>query len=398
MPSRDILLQGFHWHSHLGDPGQNGVGARDWWRIVKDKAAEVQQAGFSWVWLPPVSDSLAPQGYIPRRWNDFRSAYGDEGSLRAAIAELGPVGCIADVVLNHRVGVHTAGADFDDPPFPDNHAAIVRDDESGVGAGAPDTGERHPCGRDLDHTNPGVRQAVKEYLRRLMGLGFRGFRYDLVKGFAPRFIAEYDEEVGPAFSVGECFERCRQKVCDWIAGAGGRPRAFDFPLRYTLWEAITSEDYSPLRTFHGGRVVPAGLIGLWPEKAVTFVDNHDTEWTREAEHQANYDATRHFPGTTAEMAYAYILTHPGAPCVFWQHFFDWGSAARERIEALMQARRRGGLTSSSVVEIHEACQGLYAAVVDGRVAVRLGWWGWSPPGAGWGHAVCGDRFDVWVRE
>ncbi len=398
MASRDILLQGFHWHSHQGDPGQNGVGVRDWWRILKEKAGDIRAAGFSWVWLPPASDSLAPQGYIPRRWHDFNTAFGDEGSLRAAIADLDPVRCVADVVLNHRVGVHTPYADFDDPPFPDNHAAIARDDESGVGTGAPDTGERHPCGRDLDHTNPGVRSAIKEYLRRLMGLGFAGFRYDLVKGFAAHFIGEYDAALSPAFSVGECFERDRQKVCDWIDGADGRPMAFDFPLRYTLWEACHADDYSALRSENGGRAVPAGLIGLWPEKAVTFVDNHDTEWTREAEHQANYDATRHFPGATAEMAYAYILTHPGVPCVFWQHFFDWGEPARRRIEALMQVRRRCGLTSSSRVEIHEAGRGLYSAEVDGRVAVRLGWWGWQPPGIGWRHAAGGERFDVWTRD
>ena len=46
--------------------------------------------------------------------------------------------------------------------------------QSGVGTGNPDTGERHPCGRDLDHTNPDVRAAIKKYLRRLKAVGFRG--------------------------------------------------------------------------------------------------------------------------------------------------------------------------------------------------------------------------------
>jgi len=395
---RDIIMQGFHWRSHVGDPGQNGVGSRDWWRIVKEKAADIGAAGFSWVWLPPASDSLAPQGYIPRRWHDFHTEYGDEGGLRAAIAELAPVRCLADVVLNHRVGVHTPYADFDEPPFLDNHDAIACDDESGVGTGAPDTGERHPCGRDLDHTNDGVRSAIKEYLRRLTRLGFQGFRYDLVKGFAARYVGEYQEALSPAFGVGECFERDAQKVCDWIDGTGGRSSAFDFPLRYNLWEACHADDYTALRVEVAGRVVPAGLMGLWPERAVTFVDNHDTEWTREAEHQANYDATRHFAGVSADMAYAYILTHPGTPCVYWQHFFDWGEPARRRIEALMQTRRAAGLTSASSVDIRHAGPGLYAAITDGRVAVRLGWVGWSPPGHGWRHAAGGERFDAWIRD
>ena len=142
---RDILLQGFHWDSHRGAP-ENGKSGAQAAGIASSRRTPRRsaQAGFTWVWFPPRSDSLAPQGYIPRRWNVLDSAYGSEAELRAAIAALGPVKAMADVVLNHRVGVHTGGADFDDPPFPDNRAAICRDDESGVGTGNPDTGERHP--------------------------------------------------------------------------------------------------------------------------------------------------------------------------------------------------------------------------------------------------------------
>src|SRR5438105_3807218 len=77
---RDVLLQGFHWESHRGAPDP-GRGRRSWYRIVQDNAAAVRAAGFTWVWLPPPSDSLAPQGYIPRRWNVLDSAYGSEAEL-----------------------------------------------------------------------------------------------------------------------------------------------------------------------------------------------------------------------------------------------------------------------------------------------------------------------------
>ena len=389
----DILLQGFHWESHLGDPGQNGHGEKTWFRIVKENAAVIRSAGFSWVWLPPCSDSLAPQGYIPRRWFDFDTAYGSEHELRALLHELGPVKAMADVVLNHRVGVHTAGADFDEPAFPDNRAAIASDDESGVGTGAPDTGERHPCGRDLDHTNAGMRWTAKQYLQRLRGMGFQGFRYDLVKGFGPGFIGEYNDTATPKLSVGECFETDRHAVARWMDGTGGKSSAFDFPTRYALWSACNSNDFHNLR--HGDGA--AGLIGLRPERSVTFVDNHDTEWRRESEHQANYDATRHFPGAAAEMAYAYTMTHPGIPCVFWAHFFDWGVAARRRIEQLMALRREQGLHAACRLRILEARHGLYAAVAEGRVAVKLGWGEWRPPGPGWSERVRGERFTVWAR-
>src|SRR5262249_44070282 len=159
----------------------------------RDNATAIRSAGFSWVWFPPPSDSLAPQGYIPRRWHVLNSAYGSEAELKAAISSLEPVRALADVVLNHRVGVATSGADFADPAFPDNRAAIVRDAESGVGTGNHDTGERHPAGRDLDHTNGDVRSAVKNYLRGLKEVGFRGWRYDLVKGFHGSFVGEYTD-------------------------------------------------------------------------------------------------------------------------------------------------------------------------------------------------------------
>jgi alpha-amylase len=392
---RDLLLQGFHWDSHTGAP-EGPAGRKTWYRILTHNAEAIRRAGFTWVWFPPSSDSLAPQGYIPRRWNRLDSAFGSESELRAALAALAPVKGMADIVLNHRVGVHTPGADFDDPPFPDNRAAICRDDESGVGTGNHDTGERHPCGRDLDHTNPGVREAIKNYLRLLKSIGFRGFRYDLVKGYHGRFVGEYNESTLPEFSVGEFFDTNRQRVCDWIDSTGGRSCAFDFPTRYLLFEATLKDDYSALRSNSGGRTLAGGLIGYWPGRAVTFIDNHDTEYRREREHQANYDSTRHFPGPKVDMGYAYTLTHPGTPCVFWPHFFDFGARTREKIEQLIGVRRDFGIRCESGLEIREADRGLYAAVIDGRVAMKLGSRDWTP-GHGWNITVWGDRFAVWTR-
>ncbi|HEY7156103.1 MAG TPA: alpha-amylase family glycosyl hydrolase, partial [Gemmataceae bacterium] len=284
---REILLEGFHWESHRGavDPA---TGARkSWYRIIEDHAAAIKAAGFTWIWFPPPSDSLAPQGYIPRRWNVLDTAYGTEAELRSALHALEPVRALADVVINHRVGVHTSGADFDDPPFADNRAAIARDDSSGVGTGNPDSGEHHAAGRDLDHHNPDVRNAITNYLRKLKGVGFQGWRYDLTKGYAGRFIAEYNDATSPGFSVGEFYDGDRQKVTSWIDATGGKTTAFDFPTRYLLYEACLSDDYGRLRTSHNGRTVPGGLLGFWPSRSVTFLDNHDTEYRRDYEHSCH---------------------------------------------------------------------------------------------------------------
>jgi alpha-amylase len=392
----DVLLQGFHWDSWRGAQ-EKGRPGRSWYQIMKENAHRIKEAGFSRVWFPPSSDSLAPEGYIPRRWNVLDSAYGREDELRAAIASIAPAQAIADIVVNHRVGVATSGADFEDPPFLDNRAAIVRDDESGVGTGNADTGERYPAGRDLDHTNEGVKQAVRGYLGRLRDVGFTGWRYDFTKGFAGRFVREYNEATSPGFSVGEYYETDRPRVTDWVDSTGGTSAAFDFPTRYRLYEACLADDYSGLRSDKGGKAVPAGLIGFWPSRAVTFVDNHDTEARRERDHVANYDSTRHFPGKKVEMAYAYILTHPGVPCVFWPHFFDWGAETQEKVLQMIKVRRFAGLHADSAVEIRAAENGLYAAVIDEHVAVKLGSRDWSP-GPDWHLAVSGERYAIWTRD
>lgn len=72
-----------------------------------------------------------------------------------------------------------------------------------------------------------------------------------------------------------------------------------------LQEAVKHTEYDRLR---GSNNRPPGLVGIWPEAAVTFVDNHDTGSTQ-----------RHWPWPSEHvmLGYAYILTHPGIPCVFW---------------------------------------------------------------------------------
>ncbi|XP_044955558.1 alpha-amylase type B isozyme [Hordeum vulgare subsp. vulgare] len=103
------------------------------------------------------------------------------------------------------------------------------------------------------------------------------------------------------------------------------------------------------------------MIGWWPAKAVTFVDNHDT------------GSTQHmwpFPSDRVMQGYAYILTHPGTPCIFYDHFFDWG--LKEEIDRLVSVRTRHGIHNESKLQIIEADADLYLAEIDGKVIVKLG--------------------------
>jgi alpha-amylase len=63
--------QGFNWESHR----------RDWYAFVESQAEFWAAMGFSCVWLPPPTDSVSPQGYMPRDLYNLNSAYGSAESL-----------------------------------------------------------------------------------------------------------------------------------------------------------------------------------------------------------------------------------------------------------------------------------------------------------------------------
>lgn len=56
-----------------------------------------------------------------------------------------------------------------------------------------------------------------------------------------------------------------------------------------------------------------------------------------------------FPGSHIAEAYAYLLTHPGTPCVFYDHWVD--AALGETINTLIKIRRSNKLNSRSKVRL-----------------------------------------------
>lgn len=381
-----VMMQGFHWTSWQKAP---------WWGELRGRAGEIGAAGVDLVWLPPPQDSLSPEGYMPRRLQSLDSSYGTAAQLAAALRALHGSGvrAIADVVVNHRVGVKD-WADFDLPAWgPDS---VCSDDEWGKGQGARDTGKGFHAARDIDHTKKYVRDSLKAWLASLKEAGFDGWRYDYARGIAPQYFLEYDRASGSAFSVAEIWDDFdpnnadahRQASCDWMDAAGGEIKVFDFTTKGVLQQAMLGGEYWRLADKDGR---PAGLIGWWPANAVTFLDNHDTGPSPSGSVQGR---AWPFPSDKVEAGYAYLLTHPGIPCIYWPHFFDWG--LKDKLTALIKIRRAAGLTASSSVSIARAENGLYAAFVDGKVAMKLGDRAWSP-GAGWRLAASGPAYAVWTR-
>ena len=114
-----------------------------------------------------------------------------------------------------------------------------------------------------------------------------------------------------------------------------------------------------------------------------------------------------FPGDKIMEGYAYILTHPGVPCVYWKHYFDWGSDLQNKIKALINARKVAGINAGSKIDFQENAKysGIYAARVTGRngeLYVRVGGSDqqWQPSASGYSdyrEYAQGAGWKVWVK-
>lgn len=62
----EILCQGFNWESHK---------SRRWYCELKPKADELASLGFTTVWLPPPTESVSPEGYMPKDLYNLNSRY-----------------------------------------------------------------------------------------------------------------------------------------------------------------------------------------------------------------------------------------------------------------------------------------------------------------------------------
>ena len=384
----DVMIQGFVWQS------SNGYNGQKWWDVLKSTSQAVADAKFDMIWFPPCSDSGDDQGYLPREWYKFDSRYGTTAQLSDAIRAYRNKGVkvIADVVINHRVGTDNewdfTNPDFFTDPYPnDDHKAIVSNDDCHCGTGAADTGRGYDSARDLDHTNATVRSVIKSYVSQLrtdidptsdIAL-FDGFRYDMVVGYSPGYVGEYNFECNPQpyFSVGEYMEENLDELKDWINKTNpygeARSALFDFANRSGLLYAITNGKYSALNPNSSGKA--PGLIGddYYKKYAVTFFENHDTEESRNG---ANRPA---FPNDQNLKAYTYILTHPGIPCVFWS---DWW-ANQADINAMIAIRKETGIGRDSTVNIDRATDGQgYSAYIGSNVAMMIGS-SWTPSGSVW---------------
>ncbi len=434
--STAILMQGWDWDSA-------GYGNPDWYTIMRAQVAGMKALGITDVWFPPPSDAapgpgMIAQGYLPRQLNLLDSAYGSLAELQATISAFRTQGirAVADIVVNHRVGTRANYGPFTNPDW-GGTSAVVGDDDCGYGTpdyvpgcgtGNPDTGWGFNLAPDLDHTNPVVANGIIEYMASLKNIGFTGIRYDYAPGYRAGFEESYTNQFAPDLCVAEVWNKFTdfsaagiaanvQSEVNFMKGdgsscnnssdaycGGGNQMScgtFDYTTHTLLVQALKYGNYYLLKNQTRGMTGPAGVIGTLPAMEITFVDNHDTGPAENCDVGQNEDPV---PCGDVLQGYAYILTHPGIPEIFYPHVFYWNLGGA--ISELINARTAAGVNSTSPVAIQTAIRGLYAAIITGtkhqlamEIGETVGSGSWAPSGGtGWTLAAHGPSYGVWISN
>ena len=391
---KGVMLQGFYWDGYADSK----------WTVLESQADELSQY-FDLIWIPQSGKTSEyhhtkrqTMGYDPCFWLDHNSCWGTQDELKKMIKTFKDkgTGIIEDVVINHKNGLNT-WTDFPDETSGsyslvwDNtgFSGICQDDECNSHGykttGAKDTGDNFDGYRDLDHTNETVQKNVKTYLDFLLNeLGYAGFRYDMVKGYAAKYTGLYNTSANPTYSVGECWDSNKAVVTNWINGTkvDGKIQsaAFDFPMKYKINSAFGGGNWSALKD------PMLSNDQNYARYSVTFVDNHDT-FRRD-------EGKKDYLGTNICAANAYILTMPGTPCLFLKH---WQSN-KGTLKKLIATRKAAGITNQSeILSATASAAGFTLSVkgVNGTLLLLLG----TVEGAstdGYQLAVEGKKFKLYA--
>lgn len=335
-----VMMQAFYWDVPAGGT---------WWDSLSTKVDDWSNAGFNSIWLPPASkaqNGAYSMGYDPFDYFDFgqynqmgstETRFGSKTELQNLIstAHQYNLQVYADIVINHN-----SGGDLEANPFTgtdtwtdfnpasglfyrskyDFHPNDFHNNDNGAFGGFPDLCHDKTYVQDWLWNNS---NSVGKYYKNVMG--FDGWRFDYVKGFEPWVVKEWLRNTG-GFSVGELWD-ANVNTLEWWANEANSS-VFDFACYYKMNDA-----------FDGNNLYKLNDDMMWkrnPFKAVTFVTNHDTDEI--------YNKM---------LAYAYILTHEGYPCIFYQDYELWLNKNKLNNLIWIHNNLAGGSTSILHVDTDE---------------------------------------------
>ncbi len=357
------IIQYFEWYM---DCNQN------LWNIIKNDANNLAHMGYTAVWLPPAYKGIGGKSEVGYGVYDVydlgefnqkgtvKTKYGSKDEYINCISELkkNNIQSYADIVLNHKMGAdkiqtipackvewnnhnsnnsteefvkvatkftfparhhkystfewnwtHFDGIDYNEATkenaifkFKDKTWDESVDEENG--------NYDYLIGADLDFSNKQVVNECKNWGEWYLDItNIDGFRLDAVKHIGSEFYKDWIKYLRETtnkqlFTVGEYWNGDIEKLHKYITETEGEISLFDVPLHYNLYAASKDENYDL------SKILDHTLVKENPCKAVTFVDNHDTQ-----------------PGQSLESfvedwfktsAYSLILLrNEGYPCVFY---------------------------------------------------------------------------------
>jgi glucan 1,4-alpha-maltotetraohydrolase len=406
---QDIILQAFHWNL-VKTQGTGTIDGRpdSWYSILFQMVEKIAAFGYTVVYLPPSwrDDSSwdnngkhgGGEGYF---WHDFdlNSRYGTKAELTGLVSKFHALGIkvIVDLVTNHRDHSHM---ERDIWPYPGPHWA-----KGGVDCG----GSFMDGSADLALDHPEVSSRIVAAMDELTNdCGIDGWRWDYVWGYSVKDVVDWinSSRCNEYLSIGEYWQSSPTltndpmvryygpdegtRILGWTRDSGGL--AFDILLK----RQINTADPANLKLGLNTRPEPEQR-----SEVVTFVDNHDmgespyspaNGWGQQC-----WPCPQHFKSK----AYAFILSMPGTPCVYWPDCFDWGHG--EEIASLITARKKAGITASSEwCDLTGEFSGFAGIVKNGQgkdaLALSIGS-NYLGPGQGWSIAAQKlGEWTVWVKD
>jgi alpha-amylase len=356
----EIMLQGFHWNS-----SRNAVA---WYSVLAQHASTISGDGFTLIWLPPVwtdtsswseptGKSGGGEGYF---WSGFdkNSRYGSDQQLKQAAAALNTAGVkvVYDVVPNHMNDDRVNQSMFPRGRNEWRHDCLQCDEGDAFMDGA----------ADLNTADPKVFDAFKnEFINLRDNYGAQGLRFDFVRGYAPETIDRWMNAFGSQqFCVGENWKGPDEyPQGDWRRSASWQDVLKDWSDRshcavfdFALKERMQNGSIAQWRHGLNGNPDPA-----WRAIAVTFVDNHDTGYSPGANGGQHHWA---LPDPLVNLAYAYILSSPGTPTVYWPHMYDW--QRDQLIRQLIKLRKHAAIRADSPIRFNTQYSGLVGTTSGAR--------------------------------
>ncbi|MCO5068271.1 MAG: alpha-amylase family glycosyl hydrolase [Kiritimatiellae bacterium] len=357
-----VIFQGFYW---------NAEPKGGWWNTLGSNVADLAQAGFTKIWLPPpykAANADSSVGYDPFDQYDLgeydqkgftRTRYGTKAELAALVSALSATGitAVCDIVLNHMAGgtgtahkVYNYPHDTFEKSATDFHPSTEgHNDELQPYHDNWSFGTYPPLdivGLDNAFLAPNMRLGFKKWGNWLVvSNNFQAFRFDFTEAVEPWFVWEWLNYPGQRqrFAFMEYWKNATGKqMQEWLELTGHSAAIYDWNLQTNL-EAMCEQSGG----FDMNLLKSPSLLGLEPNYTVTFVENHDTLQPS----GTNTAVEKRGVARQKELAYAYIMHSQGYPLVFYRDYYmepyfnitngqHFGTALKPKIDRLMLIRKK----------------------------------------------------------